>query len=101
MFVFRRGEWLPVNLPFSAATDPLLSESHLQFAAAAAGAAMARGASQQAAEQYAEKCLYERLYPELGRVARKEHHAPKNNEKEGRVEEEPKGRGAATTVSNG
>jgi hypothetical protein len=63
MLVFKRGQWIEVELSFS---DPALSFGQLQYAAAVVAEEMGRnGASQQAAVQTAEKRMYERVYPGL------------------------------------
>lgn len=93
-YAFRRGRWMEVPaLPFS---DPLLTPTHLQFASAVVATELARGSSQQHAEQIAEKKMYERIYgaaaqqaaaPVL-RITRKEHRTPQDKEEDTRVQKE-------------
>ena len=86
-FVFRNGTWNTIPLPFS---DPILPLHELQRAAATAANAPAH--RREAALLQAEAAMYQRLYPGLGGVPRKQHHAPQHQKKDGAMHKKPNGR---------
>lgn len=88
MLVFRAGQWHAVTLPFE---DPGLSQAHRRAAAAIMATELVAGKPTSVAEQVAEARMYEIMYglpnPSSARVAGKQHHAPKHQEKQHRMQE--------------
>jgi hypothetical protein len=74
MWVFSRGKWQDIALPFS---DPVWTEAHRRMAATVIASALGRGATAREAEREAEEVVYGVLYDGLG-IAGKEHGAPQN-----------------------
>lgn len=93
MLVFQRGAWHDIEIPLD---DPVLTEGHKRFVAAA----VASGKSLAAAEA----ALFDILYKAPGsaplRIFREEHRSPQHGKKEGRVEKKADGRGAPAGVRN-
>jgi hypothetical protein len=93
MLVFQRGAWHDIEISND---DPMLSDGHRRFlaAAVASGKAFAQ----------AEAALFDILYKAPAsaplRVFREEHRAPQHYKKEARVEKKPEGRGAPAAVRN-
>lgn len=74
MWVFSRGKWIDITLPFS---DPVWTEGHKRMAATVIASALGRGATIVAAEREAEEVVYSVLYEGLS-VTGKQHSAPQN-----------------------
>ena len=93
MLVFRKGTWSDVPMPTY--VDPTWLWGDRQKAAAIIHHAMEAGATWDDAWIKAEIAVYESLG-----VSRKQHHAPKNQEEDGRVEEESQGGRSSTAVGD-
>ena len=84
--VFRNGRWNTISLPFS---DPILPPHELQRAAAQIASAPLY--KREAATIQAEAAMYQRLYPGLGGIPRKQHHTPEHQKKQPSMQKKAKG----------
>ena len=82
--------WNTIPLPFS---DPILPLHELQRAAAQLANVPLH--KREAATLQAEAEMYQRIYPGLGGVPRKQHHAPEHQKKEPSVQKKAHGGRAA------
>jgi len=82
--VFRNGTWNRIPLPFS---DPILPAYELQRAAAQI--ANAPPYAREAAAIQVEAAMYNRIYPGLAGITRKQHNTPQYQKKDGAMQKKP------------